>query len=230
MQALDLTAYHRIVVLTGAGLSGFPSDSGSQAGLQVGDAAQLWAAASPLRRQALQAEPNAAHIALAALPGRLPVGTSLTLLTFNQDGLHQRAGSQTVIELRGSLVSSRCTQPGCSLPPFEDPYDHSQHLPYCPFCGHPLRPDARLGGEALPAEMLWLARRALRDCDLFIAAGLGEGDPPVDEFLGLARAAGAQALFVGRQPPQPDQASWDAHWAGPPERLLPGLLGSETAD
>ena len=51
------------------------------------------------------AEPNPAHLALAALEreGRLKA-----VITQNIDGLHQKAGSQEVLELHGSVNRNRC--------------------------------------------------------------------------------------------------------------------------
>jgi len=37
-------------------------------------------------------------------------GKKLSLITQNIDGLHQRAGSQNVIELHGSLFKTECTK------------------------------------------------------------------------------------------------------------------------
>nr|BFE84536.1 hypothetical protein GCM10020093_071370 [Planobispora longispora] len=56
---------------------------------------------------AWQAEPNAAHRALAALPGAW-------IVTQNVDGLHQRAGSppERVLELHGNMFGAMCTACG----------------------------------------------------------------------------------------------------------------------
>lgn len=53
-----------------------------------------------------------AHLALAEFERNLKLNDrKLSLITQNIDGLHQRAGSQKVIELHGSLFKTRCT--GC---------------------------------------------------------------------------------------------------------------------
>lgn len=61
------------------------------------------------RAQVARAEPNAAHHAIAALARRMP---ALTLITQNVDNLHERAGSQGVIHLHGSLHAPRCAACG----------------------------------------------------------------------------------------------------------------------
>jgi NAD-dependent deacetylase len=83
-----LPAARRVTVLTGAGVS---AESGV-----------------PTFRQA---QPNPAHSALAEMELRVP---SFTLITQNVDGLHQRAGSQNVLELHGNIFRSKCFQ-ACDL-------------------------------------------------------------------------------------------------------------------
>lgn len=57
------------------------------------------------RRNALCAQPNAAHIAIA----RLQKYFNVTVITQNVDDLHERAGSTNVLHLHGELMKSRST-------------------------------------------------------------------------------------------------------------------------
>ena len=59
----------------------------------------------------LEAEPNAAHRALAALER---AGKLRAIVTQNIDGLHQKAGSKNVYELHGSIWRNYCTKCGKS--------------------------------------------------------------------------------------------------------------------
>src|SRR5215813_8751086 len=59
------------------------------------------------RERVASARPNAAHLALAALEGRL---ADFALITQNVDGLHGRAGSRNVIELHGNIGRVRCSR------------------------------------------------------------------------------------------------------------------------
>lgn len=59
--------------------------------------------------QGYQARPNGAHVAIAELARHVP---KLTVVTQNVDDLHERAGSQDVIHLHGSLHSPRCIDCG----------------------------------------------------------------------------------------------------------------------
>ena len=53
----------------------------------------------------LDAQPNAAHLKLAELER---AGKLKAVVTQNIDGLHQKAGSQTVYELHGSVLRNYC--------------------------------------------------------------------------------------------------------------------------
>ncbi len=58
------------------------------------------------RRQAWEAQPNAAHLAIAGLEARFDV----SVITQNVDNLHERAGSSRVIHLHGELDKARSTR------------------------------------------------------------------------------------------------------------------------
>jgi NAD-dependent SIR2 family protein deacetylase len=59
------------------------------------------------RKLAAEAEPG--HKALAELERRIP---GFTLVTQNVDGLHAKAASQTMIELHGNILRSKCSLEG----------------------------------------------------------------------------------------------------------------------
>jgi len=113
----------KIVILSGSGLS-------AESGLPTfRDAAGLWRQhswqdlASPegwrsnpglvlefyneRRARAWAAQPNAAHLAIAALERQYDV----VVVTQNVDALHERAGSSTVLHVHGELAFARGTGP-----------------------------------------------------------------------------------------------------------------------
>jgi NAD-dependent SIR2 family protein deacetylase len=122
-----------------------------------------------------QAQPNAAHQALARLE---QAGYVQALITQNVDGLHQRAGSQRVVDLHGRLDQVVCM--GCGQRLARADFQHQlvaanpdwQHLsasaapdgdadlagvdfaafqvPACPACGSILKPDVVFYGENVP--------------------------------------------------------------------------------
>lgn len=111
-----------IAILTGAGVSaesGLPTFREPLTGLWenynpntlankkafLNNPALVWGWYEWRRIQSLKAEPNAGHKAIAQLAKTIP---KLTLITQNVDDLHERAGSQNVIHLHGSLHQPRC--------------------------------------------------------------------------------------------------------------------------
>ena len=113
--ALDLLAGRPLVVLTGAGLStdsGIPDyrGPGSPARMPMTyqefvsgyDAQQRYWARSHLGWSRMRgASPNAGHVALARLDPSL-------LITQNVDGLHERAGSRSLMPLHGRIADVVC--------------------------------------------------------------------------------------------------------------------------
>ncbi|MFQ7035670.1 MAG: Sir2 family NAD-dependent protein deacetylase, partial [Candidatus Borkfalkia sp.] len=61
----------------------------------------------------LDARPNAAHYKIAALESE---GKLAGVITQNIDGLHQKAGSKTVLELHGSVHRNHCEACGMGYP------------------------------------------------------------------------------------------------------------------
>lgn len=111
------------------------------------------------------AEPNAAHYALARLENALP---DFTLATQNVDSLHLRAGSRNVLELHGDLREARCTRcnarrvlEATGLPPTE--IDHP--------CGGRFRPNIVWFGESLPAAVWREAEIAAARADVILVVG-----------------------------------------------------------
>lgn len=148
-----LHTVRHVTVLTGAGISaesGIPTFRDVQTGLwsqfdpeelasPAGFARNpglVWRWYAERRIKACAAQPNPAHYALVDLAKMVP---KLTLITQNIDGLHQRAGSQEVIELHGSLHRARCMADGTG----HTTWDYDEELPQCPDCGALLRPDRK---------------------------------------------------------------------------------------
>jgi NAD-dependent deacetylase len=199
---MSLAGYRHIVVLTGAGISqaaGLPTYRGpgglwndaSKIALSDLEAmrtrrAEVCAMFWQLYRSAREVRPTAAHRALAAFEAALPAGAEFTLITQNVDGLHQAAGSRSVCELHGSLARWRCERCGTE-----------QHLPdEAEHCGEPMRPCVVLFGEELPTAAEHTAKRALRDCDLFVAIGTSGTVTPAASFVRWAAYAGARRMLL----------------------------------
>ncbi len=211
-----LSTARRVAVLTGAGVSaesGLPTFRGAGSGWAGFNDASLaspdgftanpdrvWQWHEGLRARVAEVTPNAAHRALAELGRRLGArGGRLTLITQNIDGLHQRAGSEGVLELHGSLLRARCMAcrqriaMGIDVP-------ITRTAPACGGCGQPLRPDVVWFGEALPAETLDQAVESAADCELFLSVGTSAVVYPAAGLIDLALRSGARTVEINPQP------------------------------
>ena len=113
----------------------------------------------------LTAEPNAAHKKLAELEQH---GKQIAVITQNIDGLHQKAGSQTVFELHGSVLRNFCTK--CGKTYSADFIKHGNGLPLCS-CGGLIKPDVVLYEEGLDESTVAGAVEAIANAQLMIVAG-----------------------------------------------------------
>ena len=113
----------------------------------------------------LEAEPNAAHRALAALER---AGKLRAIVTQNIDGLHQKAGSKNVYELHGSIWRNYCTKCGKSYS--AEFIRDSGGVPHCA-CGGLIKPDVVLYEEGLDEKTIKGAVRAIAEADVLIVGG-----------------------------------------------------------
>ncbi|NVZ73169.1 NAD-dependent protein deacetylase [Pseudomonas costantinii] len=206
-------AERRFLVLTGAGIStssGIPDYRDSE-GVRRGKAPMMfqeflatpqarrryWARAMLGWPRVRIAQPNKAHIALAALQQRQRISG---LITQNVDTLHDQAGSHDVIELHGSLHRVLCLDcqqrserdliqrvmedenpylagvdavqapDGDTLldPAFEERF----HTPHCPHCnGQRLKPDVVFFGENVAQATAAKAMAAVEQAEGLLVVG-----------------------------------------------------------
>ena len=112
------------------------------------------------------AKPNAAHYKLAELEAS---GKLRAVITQNIDGLHQAAGSKTVLELHGSVLRNYCEN--CGQFHSMDYILHSTGVPVCEKCGGPVKPDVVLYEEGLDQKTLNAAVHYIHDADVLIIGG-----------------------------------------------------------
>lgn len=206
----SLRAAQHVFVLTGAGVSaesGLSTFRDGQSGLwakyrpedlATAEAFQrnprlVWEWYAWRRQQAAQAEPNPAHRALVELARRVP---GLTLVTQNVDGLHQRAGSEGVVELHGNIHRNKCFRQGTVV---EGGRETGDVPPRCPHCGAPLRPDVVWFGESLPPGALQTASEAAAACDLFLSIGTSGLVEPAASLAYISLQQGADVVEVNRE-------------------------------
>ncbi len=239
VEAIDFGQYRQIVVLTGAGVSaasGLPTYRGAggiwaevdvqkhatAAAIEV-QPAVVWEFFARMRSLVTSASPNAAHHAVSDVEAQLSSGQSLTVLTQNVDGLHGVAGSRRVIEVHGTLRRSRCTR--CHYSRAEDLTVISYECPSCPSCTAHMRPDVVLFDEPFPVDAEWEAKKALRDCDLFVAVGTSGTVSPASNFVRSAEYAGARTIYINLEPMIPTNPAFQEVYLGRAEEILPRLFG-----
>jgi len=138
------------------------------------------------------AEPNAAHRALARLERE---GHLAACITQNIDGLHQKAGSQAVYELHGSVLRNYCME--CGAFAGLDSILQSDGIPKCPQCGGVLKPDVVLYGENLDDETVSGAVHAIHRADLLIVGGTSLNVYPAAGLIDYYR--GAKLVLINLQ-------------------------------
>jgi NAD-dependent deacetylase len=86
----------------------------------------VWEFYAMRRLKAGEVKPNPGHFALAELGWHI---SHFTLITQNVDGLHQKSGSEGVIELHGNITRIKCSH-GCGV--FTEWKDQPGNVPTCP--------------------------------------------------------------------------------------------------
>lgn len=114
----------------------------------------------------LTAEPNITHKFIAKLE---QCGKCIGVVTQNIDGLHQKAGSQNVYELHGSVLRNYCTKCHKSFP--AEYIKESNGIPRCDHCGSIIKPDVVLYEEGLDQDVLYGAIEAISSADVLIILG-----------------------------------------------------------
>ncbi|TQV82399.1 NAD-dependent protein deacetylase [Exilibacterium tricleocarpae] len=202
----------RLLVLTGAGISrasGIPTYRDHRGNWQrnapiqhrdfLADHAvrqRYWARSLVGWRYMQRAQPNRAHRALAELEAR---GRIELLVTQNVDGLHQRAGSQRVLDLHGRIDSAVCLACGtqrcradiqrflehhnAELVDFAaaagpdgdadvDDLDLSAvTVPDCVSCGGVVKPDVVFFGDNVPRQRVAATTAALQSAGALLVVG-----------------------------------------------------------
>jgi NAD-dependent deacetylase len=200
------------VVLTGAGMStesGIP-DFRSASGLWAEvdpfevasidafrrDPLRVWRWYGPRIHGLLAAEPNAGHLALAALERS---GRVVAVVTQNIDTLHTRAGSADVVEVHGSISSSVCLACGRreTLDAVLEQLSASE-APVCVACGAIVKPGVVMFGELLPVDAMARAEGLVRETGLLVVVGSSLEVWPVAGLPEQAVAAGATLAILNR--------------------------------
>jgi len=212
----DLRGVRNLVVLSGAGVS---TDSGIQdfrgpsgvwtlnPGAQKKATYEAFLSDPSLRESywqsrrdhpVWQAEPNAAHLAVARLTGS---DIDTVVVTQNTDGLHQRAGTPAdrVVELHGTMHEVLCVDCG-HRSPTASVLARSAGVPDCEHCGGILKTASTMFGQTMAPAVFARAERAVLSCDLVLAVGTTLTVEPAGSLAASAVRAGATLVIVNWDP------------------------------
>ncbi|MGD2247795.1 MAG: NAD-dependent deacylase [Candidatus Methanofastidiosia archaeon] len=211
--------------LTGAGVSvgsGIPDfrsenglwtiyDPGVYASFQrfVQDPSYFWEMHIDVMHLIQKAAPNPAHSALAELEDS---GYITGVITQNIDGLHQKAGSETVYELHGTNETCSCTVCGKTYET-QKLADHlfsfkkdelvtlmrkGKEIPTCE-CGGWIKPDVILFGEMMPLTPLKAAEELAKSSDFIIVVGSSLQVQPAAALPFVTRRNGGKISIINKE-------------------------------
>ena len=217
--ALDKIAFllersQRVLFITGAGISadsglptyrgvgGLYNDESTEDGLPIEQALSgavfavrpdiTWKYLAQIEHTCRGAQPNAAHLAIAALQRLIP---HVMVFTQNVDGLHRKAESRNLIEIHGNLQELLCTE--CDFQEAVADLSGRDMPPHCPVCGSVLRPKVVLFGEALPEAAMARFVDALEEgFDLVFTIGTSGVFPYIAEPVIWCSEAGIPTVEI----------------------------------
>lgn len=198
--------YHRIVFLTGAGISqesGIPtfrSETGLWNNHKVEDVATIEAFYknpdfvhdfyNQMRKDLINKTPNPAHLALTELQKNFD--GEVYIVTQNIDTLHEKANSQNVLHMHGQINELVCLNCGKTHTSWGD----SSSETTCPFCEKEgfIKPNIVFFGE-MPLYMDKI-ETLLKTCDLFVSIGTSGVVYPAAGFVQTAKYYGATTIEI----------------------------------
>ena len=232
IKTIDINKFKRIVFFTGAGMSaesGVPTYRGEggvwheynwreyacQEAWET-DPKKVFDFHDLRREEALKCFPHKGHEVITAIQ---EVHANVLVVTQNIDGMHQRAGSNNVIELHGSIWRVRCDREGW----VKDDLNHGPFEKRKCDCGASLRPDIIWFSDMLDPDTVRQADAAVSQCDLFISIGTSGVVWPAAGYPQLAKSTGALCIELN---PQPSEQSliYDRVYKGKAGELLPQLF------
>lgn len=204
---IDIKKYNKIVFFTGAGMSaesGVPTYRGS-GGIWHKYNWEEYACQDAFdnhpkkvldfhelrRRSVLECQPHRGHKFISELQKS---HNDVTVVTQNIDGMHQRAGTNNVIELHGSLWRLCCYDCGIAIEDIGESFAKTK----CD-CGKFLRPDIIWFGDMLNQQIIQQASEVIQKCDLFISIGTSGVVWPAAGFPQDAKSNGAYCIEINTE-------------------------------
>jgi len=136
-------------------------------------------------------EPNTGHLFLKELE---EMGKTVHILTQNIDGLHERAGNTSILELHGTLQHATCST--CKGK-YDLKHINASEIPRCVFDHDILKPDVVLFGDMVDGYNEAITRAY--NSDLFIVLGTSLEVYPVNQIPAfLSRAPKIHKAIINK--------------------------------
>ena len=148
------------------------------------------------KMNSLKYEPNITHIKLSELEKK---GKLKAVITQNIDGLHQKAGSNVVYELHGSVLRNYCMK--CKKAYDAKYVFNSKDIPLCD-CGGIIKPDVVLYGEMLDDNIVSKSVDAIKRADVLIIGGTSLTVYPASSLIYYFK--GKKLVLINRDSTQMD--------------------------
>lgn len=174
---------------------------------------KLWTLYQNEITRLLNAKPNLGHLALVQLEKK---GLCEVVVTQNADGLHQKAGSENILEIHGNFTKAQCvvcqqtitfTEPPNVIPPKCD-------------CGGLLRPAVIFFYESLPEVEIRKAIDIAKSADLMFVVGTSAEVVPAAYLPSYSKENGAIVLVFNKEKTAHSRIA-DVYIQGKSEETLP---------
>jgi NAD-dependent deacetylase len=161
----------------------------------------FWTMHTELSEELDDAQPNAAHEAIAELE---KMGKVNSVITQNIDMLHQKAGSGKyddvpVYELHGSYAKIKCIDCGKEYE-LDEIDTKKEPYPVCKECSGYIKPKVILFGESLPVGVFNSAIRSVKGADCLLMIGSSLQISPANSIPSTAKQHGAKVIFINKEP------------------------------
>jgi NAD-dependent deacetylase len=160
---------------------------------------KYWQMATEMYESMKDAEPNAAHLAIAELEllGRLDC-----VITQNIDGLHHKAGNseEKILELHGTALYVSCLscKKRYDRDEIQERIRKGNKAPRCDTCQGLLKPATISFGQSMPEREMQESYKRSAACDLFMVIGSSLVVQPAASMPVVAKRGGAKLVIVNR--------------------------------
>ncbi|MFC2062995.1 NAD-dependent deacetylase [Chloroflexota bacterium] len=154
--------------------------------------------------ETVKVAPNPGHDALVELG---EMGILRCVITQNIDGLHEKAGTKSLIEYHGSMLKLRCTACGSRFS--QDKFDlgklkqENQLPPHCPNCQGIVKTDTVAFGEPIPSDVAQQSLEEVGKCDLMLICGTSAVVYPFANLPRVAKERGTVTIIELNAEPTP---------------------------